>query len=206
MNLADAFVGLAHRWPERPALISPALSLTYAGLAARATQTARELRLRGVKPGANIGIGIRNNAETLIAMIALWMLGATAVPLDFRATAAERKLLAVEFDLFAIIEDRRFPDSGYETIFMDGSWADQIGRHDASPLANEAEDAPALIGLAQSVLCLAGTTGFTSKPETVGRPLTCARKLDHRDRHVNTPNRPSNSRPTLTANGHLPAR
>ena len=63
MNLADAFVGLAHRWPERPALISPSLSLTYAGLAARATQTARELRLRGVKPGANIGVGIRNNAD-----------------------------------------------------------------------------------------------------------------------------------------------
>jgi len=142
MNLADAFVGLAHRWPERPALISPGLTLTYPGLAARAAQTARELRLRGVKPGANIGIGIRNNAETLIAMIALWMLGATAVPLDFRATAAERKLLASEFDLFAIIEDRRFPDSGYETIFMDGSWADQIGRHDASPLANDTEDAP----------------------------------------------------------------
>jgi len=155
MNLADAFVGLAHRWPERPALISPSLSLTYAGLAARATQTARELRLRGVKPGANIGVGIRNNAETLVAMIALWMLGATAVPLDFRATAAERKLLASEFDLFAIIEDRRFPDSGYETIFMDGSWADQIGRHDASPLANEAEDAPALIGL---------TSGTTGRP------------------------------------------
>ena len=88
-------------------------------------------------------------------MIALWMLGATAVPLDFRATAAERKLLASEFDLFAIIEDRRFPDSGYKSIFMDGSWSDQIGRHDASPLANEAEDAPALIGL---------TSGTTGRP------------------------------------------
>ena len=52
MNLADAFVGLAHRWPERPALISPGLTLTYPGLAARAAQTARELRLRGVRPGA----------------------------------------------------------------------------------------------------------------------------------------------------------
>lgn len=99
MNLADAFVGLAYRWPERTALISLALTLTYPQLAARAAQTARELRLRGVRPGANIGIGIRNNAETLVAMIALWMLGAVAVPIDFRATAAERNLLASEFDL-----------------------------------------------------------------------------------------------------------
>lgn len=161
MNLADAFVGLADRWPERTALISPGLTLTYAALAARAAQTARELRQRGVKPGANIGIGIRNNAETLIAMIALWMLGATAVPLDFRATASERNLLASEFDLYGIIEDRRFPAPGYESIFVDGAWPDQIGRHDASPLTNEAEDAPALIGL---------TSGTTGRPVGMKKP------------------------------------
>ena len=68
MTLADTFVSLAHRWPERTALISPGLTLTYPALAARAAQAAHELRLRGVTPGANIGI--RNNAETLIAMIA----------------------------------------------------------------------------------------------------------------------------------------
>ena len=155
MTLADTFVSLAHRWPERTALISPGLTLTYPALAARAAQAAHELRLRGVTPGANIGIGIRNNAETLMAMIALWMLGATAVPLDFRATGAERTLLASEFDLFAIIEDRRFPDPGYESIFIDGSWSDQIGRHDSSPLPKDAEGAPALIGL---------TSGTTGRP------------------------------------------
>ena len=145
MNLTDAFVSLAHRWPERTALILPGLTLAYPALAARAAQAARELRLRGVTPGANIGIGIRNTAETLMAMIALWMLGATAVPLDFRATGAERNLLAKEFDLFAIIEDRRFPDPGYDC--MDGSWSDQIGRHDGSPLPRDADTTPAFIGL-----------------------------------------------------------
>jgi acyl-CoA synthetase (AMP-forming)/AMP-acid ligase II len=155
MNLADAFVGLAYRWPERTALISPALTLTYPQLAARAAQTARELRLRGVRPGANIGIGIRNNAETLVAMIALWMLGAVAVPIDFRATAAERNLLASEFDLYAVIEDRRFPAPSYESILIDGSWSDQIGRHDNRPLPNDAETAPAFIGL---------TSGTTGRP------------------------------------------
>ena len=39
MNLADAFVGLASRWPERTALIAPGLTLTYPQLAARAAQT-----------------------------------------------------------------------------------------------------------------------------------------------------------------------
>ena len=156
MNLADAFVDLAHRRPERTALISPGLTLTYQQLAARAAQAAREFRQRGVKPGANVGIGIRSNAETLVSMIALWMLGATAVPIDFRATAAERNLLASEFDLYAFIEDRRFPASSYASILVDGSWSDQIGRHDSNPLPSDAGDkAPAMIGL---------TSGTTGRP------------------------------------------
>jgi acyl-CoA synthetase (AMP-forming)/AMP-acid ligase II len=156
MNLADAFVDLAQRWPERTALVSPGLTLSYAQLAARAAQAARELRQRDVRPGANVGIGIRSNAETLVSMIALWMLGATAVPIDFRATAAERNLLASEFDLYALIEDRRFPAPRYESILVDGSWSDQIARHDSSPLPNDAGDESlAMIGL---------TSGTTGRP------------------------------------------
>ena len=43
-------------------------------------------------PETNVGICLRDNAETLVLMIALWMLGATAVPMDFRTNAAERSL------------------------------------------------------------------------------------------------------------------
>jgi acyl-CoA synthetase (AMP-forming)/AMP-acid ligase II len=155
MNLADVFVGLARRWSGRTAIASPSLTLTYDQLAARAAQTARELHQRGVIPGAHVGIGLRNNAENLIAMVAIWMIRATAVPIDFRASAAERNLLANEFNLYGIIEDRRFPNPGYESILVDGSWPDQIGRHDGSALANDADDAPALIGL---------TSGTTGRP------------------------------------------
>ena len=52
----------------------------------------------------------------LVLMLALWMLGATAVPMDFRANAAERSLLAKEFDLAAIVEDRQLAASGYESF------------------------------------------------------------------------------------------
>jgi acyl-CoA synthetase (AMP-forming)/AMP-acid ligase II len=155
MNLADVFVGLARRWPERTAVVSPSFTLTYDQLAARAAQSARELRQRGIGPGTNVGIGIRNNAETLVAMIALWMIGATAVPIDFRASAAERNLLAREFDLVAIIEDRPLPPGNYQSIVMDGSWSEAVAGHDGSPLRNDAEDTPALIGL---------TSGTTGRP------------------------------------------
>jgi long-chain acyl-CoA synthetase len=153
MNLADVFVKLALLWPERTAIVSQDLTLTYDQLAARAAQTAQEFCQRGVAAGVNVGIGLRNNAETLIGMIALWMIGATVVPIDFRASAAERNLLAREFDLYAVIEDRRFPNPVYESIFVDSSWSEVIARHAGSPLTNVAEYAPALIGLTS------GTTG-----------------------------------------------
>src|SRR4249920_2289526 len=107
---------MARRWPDRKAVISPHLNLSYADLVARAARSARELRSRGVVADTNIGICLRDNAETLVLMIAVWMLGATAVPMDFRTNAAERSLLAKEFDLAAIIEDRKLPATGYQSI------------------------------------------------------------------------------------------
>jgi long-chain acyl-CoA synthetase len=165
MNLADVFVGLGRRWPERTAVVSTSFTLTYDQLAARAAQSARELRQRGIGPGTNVGIGIRNNAETLVAMIALWMIGATAVPIDFRTSPAERDLLASEFDLVAIIEDRPRPPGNYQSILMDGSWSETIARHDGSPFPNDAEDAPALIGL---------TSGTTGRPVGIVLDHACS--------------------------------
>jgi acyl-CoA synthetase (AMP-forming)/AMP-acid ligase II len=46
LNLADVFIGLARRWPHRKAIISPDLTLSFSQLAARAVQSAAELRSR----------------------------------------------------------------------------------------------------------------------------------------------------------------
>jgi acyl-CoA synthetase (AMP-forming)/AMP-acid ligase II len=105
---------MASRWPDRRAIISPRINLSYAELVARAAQSARELRARGIVSHTNVGICFRDNAETLVMMVALWMLGATAVPMDFRTNAAERSLLAKEFNLVAIAEDRQVAAPGYD--------------------------------------------------------------------------------------------
>ena len=78
--------------------------------------------MRGIGPDTNVGIGLRDNAGIPVFMIALWMLGATAVPIDFRVNAAERSLLAKEFDLVAIIEDRQLSGAGYYHLLIDQSW------------------------------------------------------------------------------------
>ena len=148
---------MASRWPDRRAIISPQLNLTYAELVARAAQSARELRLRGVAADTNVGICLRDNAETLVMMVALWMLGATAVPMDFRTNAAERGLLAKEFDLVAIIEDRQVSPVA---ILADSSWAEIIAKHDRSPLwtSDERQSAAAFISL---------TSGTTGRPKGI---------------------------------------
>jgi long-chain acyl-CoA synthetase len=158
-NLVDVFVGMASRWSDRPAIISPHLKLTYDELVARAARSARELRLRGISAETNVGISLGDNAESVIFMIAIWMLGATAVPLDFRASAAERSLLVRDFDLVAIIEDRQLGD-GYNSIFIDRSWSEIIARHEGSPIwTSDGRSAPpAFISL---------TSGTTGRPKGI---------------------------------------
>jgi long-chain acyl-CoA synthetase len=157
VNLADVFVGLASRWPDRRAIVSPHLILSYSQLVARSAQSARELRLRGIIAGAKVGTSIRDGAETVVLMVAIWMLGATAVPIDFRTNAVERRRLAGEFNLIAILEDRQMPAAGYDSILIDASWAELIAQHDGSPTwtSEEGPVAAALISL---------TSGTTGRP------------------------------------------
>jgi non-ribosomal peptide synthetase component E (peptide arylation enzyme) len=44
--LLSGVIGLARRWPHRKAIISPDLTLSFSQLAARAVQSAAELRSR----------------------------------------------------------------------------------------------------------------------------------------------------------------
>lgn len=157
VNLADVFVGMARRWPDRRAVASANLNLSYSELAARAAQAAQELRLRRVTRGSNVGICLRDNAETVVMMVALWMLRATAVPMDFRANAAERAQLAREFDLIAIIEDRPLSTV---PILVEPSWSETIAKHGQAPLweMDECDQAPAFISL---------TSGTTGRPKGI---------------------------------------
>jgi acyl-CoA synthetase (AMP-forming)/AMP-acid ligase II len=79
-----------------------------------------------------------------------------AVPIDFRVRTDERAKLAAEFDLVAIIEDRRGSDSApYASILVDDGWGDLIARHDGLALGTKDRTAPALISL---------TSGTTGRP------------------------------------------
>jgi o-succinylbenzoate---CoA ligase len=77
--------------PARPALLTPAGSLTYAELADRARAVAGGLAARGVRPGDLVGLALPAGEDFAAALHGCLLLGAAAVPVDLRLTAAERE-------------------------------------------------------------------------------------------------------------------
>ena len=144
VRLTDVFAGLANRWKGRTAVVSPLVNLTYDELLLRSARSARELRASGIEPGARVAIALRDSGETIVLMVALWMLGATPVPIDFRSSATERGKLASEFDLLAVLEDRQGQAASYASVLVDQSWGERIAGHDAgSALAKRRDRAGA---------------------------------------------------------------
>ena len=75
--------------PDRTALLDPQRSLTYAELADRTTRYAGALRRLGVGPGDRVAYLGVNAVEVFETFFAAWLLGAVAVPLNYRLSGAE---------------------------------------------------------------------------------------------------------------------
>jgi acyl-CoA synthetase (AMP-forming)/AMP-acid ligase II len=153
-SFADIFQGLAMSYGDRPALISGDRMLTFAGLAAEGARWARALQSEGVRPGDQVGLALRDGLETVVAMLALWMLDAVAVPIDFRNRTDERARLAAEFDLTAILEDRDLSGGAYRSLVCGGGWATQVARQPSNP-----PDRHPTLGHPAFISLTSGTTG-----------------------------------------------
>ncbi len=85
--LVDAWLPRAARaHPERKALNA----LDYAGLFVAAREAAAALAARGVEPGQRVALALPPGTDFVIALHAVWLLGAVAVPHDLRLTEGER--------------------------------------------------------------------------------------------------------------------
>ena len=93
MSCSDLLNDTAHRHPQRPALLSGAVRLSYAELHARATRCAagllQQLAAQGAGPGARIGILMRNRWEYVVALFAIARAGCVAVHLPARFAQGE---------------------------------------------------------------------------------------------------------------------
>lgn len=96
-EILHALARRARATPSRPAVNDGTLSLDYAALAASVTATATTLRALPMPPGVPPVIGIPggNRVEWVVAQLAIWRAGLTAVPLPpFFSVAQQRHILA----------------------------------------------------------------------------------------------------------------
>src|SRR3954454_17282405 len=75
--------------PDRTALLDPRRSLAYAELADRTARYAGALRRLGVGRGDRVAYLGVNAVEVFETFFATWLLGAIAVPLNYRLSGAE---------------------------------------------------------------------------------------------------------------------
>ena len=68
--------------PDRVALRSGAISVSYGELNARANRLAHHLVALGVSPGATVGIRLERSVDLIVAVLAVLKAGAAYVPLD----------------------------------------------------------------------------------------------------------------------------
>ena len=109
-HLADLFETIAATVPDRTAIISDSLQLTYAELDARSNALASGLAAHGLKRGDTVGLYMMNRAEHLEAFIAVCKLGAVPFNVNFRYRADELRYLFTNARAAAIIHAAEFSD------------------------------------------------------------------------------------------------
>ena len=97
LNVCDAIFHNARRRPLHPAIVDGGRTITYAELAALVAKTSGHLEKIGVRPGDIVGVALGDDADHIVALLAVAWLGAVILPMDVRWTAEEKRRIAVPF-------------------------------------------------------------------------------------------------------------
>jgi acyl-CoA synthetase (AMP-forming)/AMP-acid ligase II len=110
MNTAEILTIAGSMVPDRVALTDPDTSVTYMDLQSRVNQLAHALSGLGVGKGANVGIMSVNSTKFVELYYATASVGATFVPLNFRAKTEELQYMLDASDVNVLfVSERYFP-------------------------------------------------------------------------------------------------
>jgi long-chain acyl-CoA synthetase len=93
----------ARDFPERLAIVAGPERLDHITLRTRVDTVATVLARRGVSAGDRVLVGLPNRASLPIVLLALWRLGAVAVPVDLRARGDRIVAIARDADVAAAV-------------------------------------------------------------------------------------------------------
>jgi fatty-acyl-CoA synthase len=107
---------LAHSWPEREAIVDGTKRFTYQQLRQAVRDFAKGLYGMGIRKGDKVAILMGNNAEWIIADLAICSLGAIMVSLNTWVTDRELKYLINHSDTRMLITCDYFLKSNYTAM------------------------------------------------------------------------------------------
>jgi amino acid adenylation domain-containing protein len=162
-SLASWIAEQCQRTPDRIAVVSGSVSVTYAELHTRAMGLAHVLRELSVTPGSLVGICVERSPDMLVAMLATLQAGAGYVPLDPGFPADRLAYMISDSKLMVIVTQRDLqedlPAHGAQVVLVDAP-RETPNERSAGWEPSAAED----------VVYAIYTSGSTGKPKGVAVP------------------------------------
>jgi acyl-CoA synthetase (AMP-forming)/AMP-acid ligase II len=159
LNVCDGIFHNARRRPLHPAIVERARTVTYADLAALVAKTSGHLEAIGVRPGDIVGVALGDDADHIVALLAVAWLGAAILPMDVRWTAEEKRRIAVHFGArLVLVPDGAEQIAAIETVVCDEAWRRDVSAHDGMGAFVRRREQPLLLSLSS------GTTGMPKGP------------------------------------------
>lgn len=161
-NLGDLLESVVDAVPEREAVVSDVVRLTYRALDERANRLAHVLSARGVGPDDHVGLLVRNGHEYLEAMVAAFKLRAVPVNLNTRYTTEELRYLLADAGPALVLHEPDLADRLHAAVAPTAPvQLLALGRDYEEALADAATTRPAVVrsGDDRYLLYTGGTTG-----------------------------------------------
>jgi len=99
----EAVLAQAQRTPDRIALTCERESITYGELARRVERTATALRAAGLARGALVSVLVERSVDMVVALLAVWRVGAAYLPLDPDDPDERREFILADAHAHAMI-------------------------------------------------------------------------------------------------------